>query len=40
MAELLNVVSSYALTDVSTTEINALIDRIIEKSKDNAEEIS
>lgn len=40
MAELLNVVSSYALTDVSATEINSLINQIIEKSKNNAEEIS
>lgn len=40
MAELLNVISSYALTDVSATEVNALIDQIIEKSKNNAKEIS
>lgn len=40
MAELLNVVSSYALTNVSPNEVGALIDQMIEKSKDNAEEIS
>lgn len=40
MAELLNIVSSYALTNVSPNEVGALIDQMIEKSKDNAEEIS
>ena len=40
MAELLNIVSSYALTNVSPNEVGALIDQMIEKSKGNAEEIS
>ena len=40
MADLLNIVSSNTLTDVSSNEISALIDKMIEKSKNNAEQIS
>ena len=40
MAELLNVVSSYALTDITESEINTVINEIIEKSKNNVSEIS
>jgi GTPase SAR1 family protein/rubrerythrin len=40
MADLLNIVSSNTLTDVSSNEISVLIDKMIEKSKNNAEQIS
>lgn len=40
MAELLNIVPSNMLTNVSPKEIDAVIDQLIEKSKDNIEEIS
>ena len=39
MADKLNIISSDYLTDVSESEINALIDQIIEKSKNNMDEI-
>ena len=39
MADKLNIISSDYLSDVSESEINALIDQIIEKSKNNMDEI-
>ncbi len=40
MPDLLNIVSASTLTDVKSNEIGVLIDQMIEKSKNNAEEIS
>ena len=39
MAEELKIIDPDLLTDVSETEINTLIEKMIEKSKDNMEEI-
>lgn len=39
MTEELSIISSDLLTDVSETEVNRLIDQMIEKSKNNMEEI-
>ena len=39
MAEKLSIISSNLLTDVSETEVNALIEQMVEKSKSNMEEI-
>jgi len=39
MTEELSIISSDLLTDVSETEVNGLIDQMIEKSKNNMEEI-
>ena len=39
MAEKLNLVPANMLTDVSEVEVNEVIDQIVEKSKDNMEEI-
>ena len=39
MAEKLNLVPSNMLTDISEVEVNEVIDQIVEKSKDNMEEI-
>ena len=39
MAEELNIISSSMLTDVSETEINSLIEKIVASSKNNMEEI-
>lgn len=39
MADNLSIVSSDLLTDVSEKEVNALIEQMIEKSKNNMEEI-
>lgn len=40
MADNLSIVSSDLLTDVSEKEVNALIEQMIEKSKNNMEEFS
>lgn len=40
MAEYLDIVSSYSLSEVTKDEVSELIDKMIEKSKNNAEEIS
>ncbi len=39
MAEELSIISSDLLTDVSKTEVNELIEQMVEKSKNNMEEI-
>lgn len=40
MTELLNNAPSYALKDISANEVNALINQVIEKNKNNMEELS